>query len=305
MKISSFVYESPFDAQKLKAYVYEKAKAKALVVILHGMADHQARYKALATHLNEAGFKVLTLDQRGHGESLYDGTLKGHFADENGWERNLEDVRAIIQKVNETDPLPIILFGHSMGSVVARSYLKRYSQDLHALYLSGSPDLSPIASIGKTIAKTVRAVKGKRHPSPLLTKMSFGSFNKNIPDPKTPFDWVSTDEDNIAVYNADPNCGFDCTTEFFVQMLNGFDDVYVSPWTSVNPALPIRFESGKQDPCHQPKGIEWAVKNLQDKGYQNISYAYVEGCRHEIYNDILREELMDNLVDWCKETLKA
>ncbi len=305
MKISSFVYESPFDAQKLKAYVYEKAKAKALVVILHGMADHQARYKALATHLNEAGFKVLTLDQRGHGESLYDGTLKGHFADENGWERNLEDVRAIIQKVNETDPLPIILFGHSMGSVVARSYLKRYSGDLHALYLSGSPDLSPIASIGKTIAKTVRAVKGKRHPSPLLTKLSFGSFNKNIPDPKTPFDWVSTDKDNIAAYNADPNCGFDCTTEFFVQMLNGFDDVYVSPWTSVNPALPIRFESGTQDPCHQPKGIEWAVKNLKDKGYQNISYDYVEGCRHEIYNDILREELMDSFVDWCDKTLKA
>ena len=307
MPIKTLTYVSPFDAQTLKAYVYEVQKPKALVVVFHGMADHQARYRSLALRLNEGGYSVLTIDQRGHGESLFDGKLKGHFSDENGWERNLQDLRAIIQMVNADDQLPIILFGHSMGSVVARSYLKYYGSDLKGLYLSGSPDLSPIASIGGLIAKSVRAIKGKRHPSPLLTKLSFGSFNKGITDPKTPFDWVSTDEENIAEYNADPLCGFECTADFFVEFLKGFDDVYRSKpeeWTISNPALPIRFESGKEDPCHQPKGIQWAAQQLNDIGYKNISTNYIEGCRHEIYNDIHREELMDSLVEWCDEVLK-
>jgi len=307
MTIKSLSYVSPFDAEKLKAYVYEVKKPKALVVVLHGMADHQARYKALALRLNDGGYSVLTIDQRGHGESLYNGSLKGHFSDKDGWQRNLEDVRAIVQMVNAQEKLPIILFGHSMGSVVARSYLKQYGSDLQALYLSGSPDLSPIASIGAIIAKSVRAIRGKKHPSPLLTKLSFGAFNKDIADPKTPFDWVSTDEDNIAAYNADPLCGFDCTTDFFVEMLKGFDEVYKTEpegWKVDNPQLPIRFESGRQDPCHQPKGIEWAAQQLKDVGYVDVSYRYIEGCRHEIYNDITREELMDSLVDWCDGVVK-
>ena len=307
MTIKSLSYVSPFDAEKLKAYVYEVKKPKALVVVLHGMADHQARYKALALRLNDGGYSVLTIDQRGHGESLYNGSLKGHFSDKDGWQRNLEDVRAIVQMVNAEEKLPIILFGHSMGSVVARSYLKQYGSDLQALYLSGSPDLSPIASIGSIIAKSVRVIRGKKHPSPLLTKLSFGAFNKDIPDPKTPFDWVSADEDNIAAYNADPLCGFDCTTDFFVEMLKGFDEVYTTPadqWTITNPNLPIRFESGRQDPCHKPKGIEWAAEHLNTLGYKNITTNYIEGCRHEIYNDITREELMDSLVYWCKNVFK-
>lgn len=303
MSIRAHNYVSPFDAQKLKAYVYEVKEPKAMVVILHGMADHQARYKILADRLTKADFKVLTIDQRGHGESLFNGVLKGHFADENGWQRNLQDIRSIIQEVNQKDQLPIILFGHSMGSIVARSYLKHYESDLHALYLSGSPDLSPITGLGKFIAKAVRLVKGNQHPSPLLTKLSFGSFNKDIENAKTPFDWVSTDTDNISAYNADPLCGFDCTTDFFVEMLNGFDDVYTQDWIASNKKMPIRFESGRQDPCHKPKGIEWAANKLTASGYENVSTRYIEGCRHEIYNDISRDELMDSFVSWCDETL--
>lgn len=303
MSIRAHNYVSPFDSQKLKSYVYEVKKPKAMVVLLHGMADHQGRYKALAERLTKADFKVLTIDQRGHGESLFNGSLKGHFSDEDGWQRNLQDIRSIIQEVNRKDQLPIILFGHSMGSIVARSYLKHYESDLHALYLSGSPDLSPIATLGKVIAKAVRLVKGKQHPSPLLTKLSFGSFNKDIPDAKTPFDWVSTDTGNIAAYNADPLCGFDCTSDFFVEMLNGFDDVYTKDWLANNKKMPIRFESGRQDPCHKPKGIEWAANKLSSSGYENVSTRYIEGCRHEIYNDISRDELMDSFVRWCEDTL--
>jgi len=304
MSITELKYVSPFDSQKLKAYVFDVDKPKALVVVLHGMADHQRRYRPLALRLNESGFRVLPIDQRGHGESLYDGHLKGHFADEDGWLHNLEDIHNIIQQVNGQDHYPMILFGHSMGSIVARSYLRHYGEDLHALYLSGSPDESPIAAIGNVIAKTVVNLKGKRHPSPLLTKLSFGQFNANIENPKTPYDWVSVDEENIIAYNQDPLCGFDCTAKMFVDLLSGIQEVYrTKSWTIHNPQLPIKLESGRLDPCHKPNGIERAAKTLNDLGYQSVEYAYVEGCRHEIYNDISREELMDSFVAWCESTL--
>ncbi len=304
MSINKTIYHSAYDGQLLHTTLYDVEQPKALVVILHGMADHRARYKPLAERLVKAHFKVLTIDQRGHGESLYDGVLKGYFADENGWQHNLEDIHQIIHEVNDQEKLPIILFGHSMGSLVARSYLKYYAEDLQALYLSGSPDESPIAAVGAAVAKAVVLFKGKKHPSPFLTKLSFGQFNKDIDHPKTAYDWLSVDEENVAAYIQDPLCGFDCTAQMFVDLLSGMEEVYHSKnWKIYNPQLPIKFESGRLDPCHKPNGIERAANQLEALGYQQVEFNYIDGCRHEIYNDIARAELMDSFVQWCDNTL--
>ncbi|MDP3442593.1 MAG: alpha/beta hydrolase, partial [Ignavibacteria bacterium] len=90
------MYTSLIDSQKLKAYYYQIPNPKAFVCIFHGMAEHQLRYKKFANLLNDNGFSVLTIDHRGHGESLFDGNLKGYFADEDGWSKNLEDLHGII-----------------------------------------------------------------------------------------------------------------------------------------------------------------------------------------------------------------
>jgi len=146
--------------------------------------------------------------------------------------------------------------------------------------------------------------KGKKHPSPFLTKLSFGQFNKGIENPKSAYDWVSTDEENIQAYNQDPLCGFDCTAQMFVDLLTGMNEVYHSKnWTIHNPQLPIKFESGRLDPCHKPNGIERAAKQLEELGYCQVEFNYIEGCRHEIYNDIHREALMDSFIQWCDNTL--
>jgi len=304
MKINEMVYVSKFDGQKLKAYVYEVEKPKALVVVFHGMAEHQLRYRNLAERLNKANFRVLTIDHRGHGESLVDGNLKGYFADKDGWRHNLDDLHEIIKEVNAQKPLPILLFGHSMGSIYARSYLRHYGNELHALYLSGSPDESPIAGVGALIAKSISLLRGKKHHSPLLTKLSFGQFNANVEHPKTSNDWLSVDENNVKAYNDDPLCGYDCTAGMFVDMLGGITEVYHgSPWLVPNPQLPIKLESGRMDPCHKPNGIERAAKRLEDLGYKNVVFNYVEGSRHEIYNDVSRLTLMDKLVEWFDSTL--
>lgn len=302
--MKEIIYTSLFDSQKLKAYYYEVNQPKAFVCIFHGMAEHQLRYRKLAQILNDHQFSVLTIDHRGHGESLFDGSLKGYFADEDGWHKNLDDLHAIIQQVKPND-VPFILFGHSMGSLVARSYLKKYGNELSALFLSGSPDESPMASAGLTLAKLIRTLKGKKHPSPFMTKLSFGSFNKAIPNAKTSMDWLSVNEENVKKYIEDDLCGFDFTTQAYIDMLLGIQEVYHDDWSVSNPDLPIQFMSGENDPCFLPNGLERAVNRLKELGYNNVKYTLIEGCRHEIFNEFKQDVIIEDFIKWLNNVVNV
>lgn len=304
LSMKEIIYTSPFDSQKLKAYFYEVNQPKAFICIFHGMAEHQLRYRKLAEFLNQNHFSVLTIDHRGHGESLFDGNLKGYFANEDGWHKNLDDMHAIIHQV-KPDNIPFILFGHSMGSLVARSYLKKYGEELSGLYLSGSPDESPMASVGITLAKLIRSFKGKKHASPFMTKLSFGSFNKAIKDPKTTMDWLSINEENVKKYIQDDLCGYDFTTQAYVDMLEGIHEVYHDTWNVLNPELPIQFVSGEFDPCFLPNGLEKAANRLKELGYRNVNYSLVIGCRHEIFNETKRDEVFDSFINWLNNVVNV
>lgn len=300
--IKDILYVSPFDHQRMKAYLYEVEDAKALIVVFHGMAEHQKRYAHLALRLNQAGFNVLTIDHRGHGESLYDGTLKGYFADQDGWQKNLEDCHTIIK--DHRKGLPLILFGHSMGSLFARLYLKAFASELTAVYLSGSPDYGFVTAIGLYFAKLLTLLFGKRHPSPLFTKLTFSTYNKQIENPRTSMDWLSVNPDNVDAYIQDSLCGFDFTTQAFIDMLEGMADVYRGrDWNCNDPELPIRLESGAMDPCFEPGGLKRAVERLESIGYRNVTYRLIEGCRHEIYNEIKRDALISELITWLDDCL--
>jgi len=302
--MKEIVYTSSFDSQKLKAYFYETNQPKAFICIFHGMAEHQLRYRKLAQVLNENHFSVLTIDHRGHGESLFDGKLKGYFADEDGWHRNCDDLHSIIHSI-KPDDIPFILFGHSMGSLVARSYLKKYGNELSGLFLSGSPDESPMASAGLTLAKIIRSLKGKKHASPFMTNLSFGSFNKAISNPKTSMDWLSVNEENVKKYIEDDLCGFDFTTQAYVDMLEGIHEVYHDEWSVPNPDLPIQFMSGENDPCFLPNGLDKAVNRLRELGYRNVNFTLMDGCRHEIFNEMKQDDVIDAFINWLNRIVNV
>ena len=212
-------YQSPLDSQIMTGTLFIPDKPKALVIIFHGMAEHRRRYLPMAEQLTAKNYLVLTIDHRGHGESLFDKNVKGYFTDNNGWFVNLEDLHSIVKGVAAEFPLPEFLFGHSMGSLVARSYLKRYESELDGVYLSGSPAKNPMADIGLVIARLTALVRGKKHPSKMLNSMSFGSFNKAIVNPRTPMDWLSYDVANVNDYINDPLCGFAFTAQGFADSL--------------------------------------------------------------------------------------
>ncbi len=111
---------------------------KAVVQIAHGMAEHSARYARLAEALTAAGYAVYAHDHRGHGGTASKAD-HGYFADHDGWDTVVADVRAVTGFAQEENPgLPVFLLGHSMGSFLSRAYVIEDSRELAGLVLSGT-----------------------------------------------------------------------------------------------------------------------------------------------------------------------
>lgn len=297
--------QSEFDGQMITSSLYLPESPKALVVIFHGLMEHRHRYQDFTQALVNEGYAVLSPDHRGHGDSPYDGKLYGYFADHNGWLANLEDLQRIIYQAKiRTGSVEIFLFGHSMGSLAARSYLKRYENELSGVYLSGSSAYSPMIYVGRFLAEIFSVLRGKR-PCNLLFHMIFDPFNKGISPLRTPFDWLSVDSDNVDRYIADPKCGFVLPAKGYRDLLDGLLDVYKSKgWTVMRPQLPIHFVTGEFDvPAGMAKGVEHAVKTLQKEGYKKVTSTMYPGVRHELLQEQIKEQVTHDFLLWLEDLI--
>ncbi|MCE5342888.1 MAG: alpha/beta hydrolase, partial [Eubacteriales bacterium] len=109
---------------------------RAIVQVVHGMAEYITRYDATAKRLNEAGFLVVGHTYLGHGEQAE--TL-GWFAERNGWDALIEDVHALRKETQQAYPtVPYFLLGHSMGSFIVRTYCQKYEAGMAGVLLSGT-----------------------------------------------------------------------------------------------------------------------------------------------------------------------
>lgn len=176
------------DGCALNVHVLEARNAKAAVQILHGMEEHQERYRAFAEFLNQNGFSVVSSDMRGHG-----GTAEclGYFKDKKGYLELVEDQKTVTDFIKKRFPrLPVYLFAHSMGTVTARVLLQQNSRDYEKAVLSGYPNYRRGVGLGILLAECVKAFRGAKYQSGLIRWLSIGSFNRRIEHPKTDSDWI-------------------------------------------------------------------------------------------------------------------
>lgn len=289
------------------ANLYEPENPKAVVQILHGMAEHKERYDEMCNVLAKLGFVVIIADHRGHGESFSEDIPLGYFADENGWIVNLRDQNMFSQAVKEKyRRLPFFILGHSMGSLFACSYLKRYEDVMDGMILSGMPAYNKAVPAGKNLCGIVCKTKGKKGHSNLVRNMAEGGYIKTIKNPKTPYDWISYNEENVAAYAQDPLCGFPFTNKGYADLMDGMMDVFArEDWRVLKPQLPILFIAGQDDPCADvPKGFENSVNTLMKAGYENIEAQVYENMRHEVFNEQQRAIVYKDFVSWLNNQLK-
>lgn len=269
----------------------------AAVQIAHGMAEHIDRYDAFASFLAENGVLVFGNDHAGHGKSIKSDGKLGFFGKQNGWDALVQDMRTLHDAVKSAYPaLPYILFGHSMGSFLARTYAGRDGKDFDAFIFSGTAGKNPAIGIAKLIAKHNIKKNGGDQIDMMLYNMSFGSYNKAFRPNRTEVDWLSRDEAMVDKYVADPLCGFPFTSSAMLDLFNGLTEIGSREWAQRVPDRPILLMSGAKDPVGgNGKGVKQVFGWLNQTGHKTECKLY-EGGRHEMLNETNREEVYNDVL---------
>lgn len=285
------------DNYELSLAIYEAKNAKGYVQIIHGMQEHKERYNYFANKLLEAGYTVVVSDTRGHG---YNAPILGYTAEKNGDKLILEDQKLITEYIKNTYQIDkVILFGHSMGSIVARNLLQSETENYSCTILSGYPNYQSAVKLGLLIAKAIRKIKGGKHYSKLLTSLSVGSFNKKIKNPKTKVDWLSVNEDNVEEYINDPYSGHKFLTSSFVDLFQLMVNMNkVSNYKNVK-SIPLLLLRGMEDPCTGGnKGSFNSIKTMSKAGLRNITELKYENMRHEILNEKNKDLVINDILEF-------
>ncbi len=278
---------------------------RGIVQISHGMAEHFGRYTDFARYLAGEGIAVYGHDHLGHGLSADTDRDLGYFG-ETGPDVLAEDLHEMTRIIKSAHPgVPLFLFGHSMGSLVARAYIARYGQQIDGVVLSGSPYKNPAASLGIFLAQTLAKLKGKRHRSPMLERLAFGSYNKRIKNVISPHDWLSRDRDMVARYDQDPLCGFNFTLWGYRDLFTLLRQVSAKSWTEgIRTDLPVLLLSGDGDPVGgYGKVLPFLEHALLDHGLTDVTVQCYPGGRHEMLNETNRAQVYADILHWLKERL--
>ncbi len=288
------------DGYGLALRIYEADEPKAVVKFIHGMEEHQDRYRPFAEFLQAAGYIVVTADMRGHGQNA---PMLSHIADKDGHLRLLEDEETILEKIQKNWPgIPIILFAHSMGTIIARVLLQKHSRAFQKVVLSGYPNPNPAAGAGMLLAGLLSSVRGAKGYSKTVDGMVLGPFSKAVPDAKTPVDWLSVNRDNVERYREDPLCGARFTLGSYSALFSLIKQMSdPSRYEAVQNDLPILLISGRDDPCTGgKKGREASLAVLKKAGFRNLEVVTLDGMRHEILNETDREEVYKKILEFIR-----
>lgn len=302
VKYREFKFFSNADKLEIDCMAVAPEKdVKGVVQLVHGMCEHKERYYEFMEYLADKGYLCVIHDHRGHGGSVVSEADLGYFYD-GGYEALVEDIHQLTMMVKEElGDVPYILLGHSMGSLAVRCYLKKYDADIDKLVVLGSPSRSWGAALGLAIAAVMERIKGGHARSRLLDSMVIHSqYEKRFESEGILHAWICSDKAVVEQYNRDPYCNFCFTVDGYVQLIKLLLHTYSAKgWDMANPALPVLFISGKEDPCNlSPKYFGKSVRFLKNRGYKNVQAVLFKGMRHEVLNEKGKNRVYKHIYDF-------
>lgn len=281
-----------------------KGTPVAVLQIVHGVAEYAARYEEFASFMAAKGFLVVAEDHMGHGGSVGDEGKLGAF--EGGWHKAVADTHRLLTYTRmECPDVPYILLGHSMGSFMVRTMLAKYPKcGISAAIISGTAWMHRgIINSGIAAATLVAKRQGPTKPSKMLDGMMFGSYNRRIEHRRTSHDWLTRDNKIVDAYVADPLCGFPMTAGLAKDMLTGL--LYIQEpehLAKMRKDLPVLFIAGAEDPVgNYGEGVKQTVQAFTRAGMENVTMRLYPLCRHEVLNELNRNEVYANILDWLKK----
>ena len=281
-------------------------RARGVVQVIHGMAEHVERYDALARLFASRGFVVCGDDHAGHGASC-DPDGYGCLPARGGAEALVADEHTLRRLVTERmgSDAPYLLLGHSLGSYIARVYLAEHGEGLSGVVLSGTGTLPVAVSwAGHALARLICAVRGEKYRSKLLDGMGVGGYARAVPGP-TGCEWLSHNEKNVATYVADPRCGFMFSAGGYAAVTKLTARACSLAWARRAPHdVPLLFVSGAEDPVgDNGRGVRAAAELARRAGQRHVDVRIYEGMRHEIFNEVDGGRVMADVLSWVEERL--
>lgn len=279
---------------------------RGIVQILHGMVEYIDRYDEFASFLATNGFVVAGDDHRGHGLTAGEENL-GKVPEGHTYFDTIDDAFVLTEYLKDKFPeLPIFLFGHSYGSFLAQGYIEKHSKDIKGCVLCGSAKMdTPDVKMGKAVANLQFKLYGKDKPANLIRKLSFGGYDKPFKKEKRANAWLNRDVDACEKYNNDKFCNYTMSIGFYKYFFDGLSKIYEKErLESISKDLPVFIISGDNDPVGNMGKL---VRELYDMyvglNMKNIDIKLYNKSRHEILNELNKEEVYQDVLDWIENIL--
>lgn len=304
MKINKKIIKSYIDGKKLEMMIVETDnQPKAILQMCHGMAENKERYQNVMERMATKGFTCVIHDHRGHGN--IENSELGYFDDDSG-KAIVKDAIQVTNEIKQMYPnVPIILFGHSMGSLVVRCMMKENDDAYYGLIVCGSPSKNPATSLAIGLAKGMMLFLGKRHRSKFIDKLAFGTYNSKFDEVYYPHSWISSDKSVQDEYALSEKCGFLFTLDGYLNLFKLMKNCYdESNWQMKNKNLPIYFIAGSDDPCIMDENhFKKAVDFMKKVGYEQVTSKLYPHARHELLNEFCKEEVMEDMMKYMNQIL--
>ena len=286
-----------------------EGEAKGVVQIIHGMCEYAERYAPFAKFLNENGYIVCADDHLGHGKSVKSEEDLGYFNDARDYSIVVEDIHELKKQVEpQAENLPWFVLGHSMGSFFCRKYISLYGNEFKAAVIMGSGFKSKVTLNTALFAVKLNALFcGWRNRSKVIKNLAFGSYNKKFKPARTDNDWLSKDPQNVDNYEADKLCGFSFTNNGYYILFSVIKQACSKKVIAAVPKdLPVYFVAGEKDPVGDyGKGVIKAVNKFHKAGIKDVSVTLYDDCRHEILNDVCKEQVQNDVLGFYNGVLNG
>jgi alpha-beta hydrolase superfamily lysophospholipase len=276
---------------------------RGLLLISHGMIEHSRRYRPFASAMAARGYHVYAHDHRGHGETTASGAHLGRFADQDGAEKLIDDLKAMRDMAAADHPgLPVLLFGHSMGGLIALNTAVAHPTAFQGVAVWNSNFNTGFGGrVARAVLRVERMLKGSDVPSTILPRATFDAWGKSIEGARTPHDWLSRDPLEVDKYATDPLCRVDATVSMWLDVVELANRAAQSNMLARLPSnLPLHLVGGGRDPAtHGGKDVAWLAERLARKGFSQVTYRHYPDMRHETLNEIGREAAIEDFANWC------
>lgn len=290
----------------LHVCIWDCPEPRAVLQLVHGMSEFILRYDEFARFLNGHGIAVVGCDNASHGQSRRAEDPWGYFGATGGWDNLLADVHSVRGVAAAAYPgLPLFLMGHSMGSFLARSYAARHGEGIRAFVFMGTAGPNPALPFAKRLAAREIRKTGGKTPCLMLDKLVAGAYNTAFKPNRTDFDWLSRDEERVDAYIANEACGFPFTAAGYRDLFEGLEEISSKDWAPKVPKAPILLLSGAKDPVggKDARGVKVVADRLSKSGH-GVELQLYAHARHELLNEINRDEVMADILDFLERALE-